>query len=106
MIDINSETLIGLRDAAKGLPPARQGRPVSFQCLLRWVLDGARDPHGHKVRLEAIRLGGRYVTSKEALQRFAERLTPSANDRPPEPTVKQRSRRAENAKRELEKMGV
>jgi hypothetical protein len=26
--------------------------------------------------LEATRLGGRWVTSKEALQRFAERLTP------------------------------
>jgi hypothetical protein len=76
VIDLSTESILSLRDAARLLPPARLGRPVSFQCLLRWVLDGSRAPDGTLVRLEALRVGGRYVTSREALQRFAEALTP------------------------------
>jgi hypothetical protein len=108
MIDISTESTLSLRDAAKLLPPGRLGRPVSFQCLLRWVLDGARGPDGRLVRLEAIRLGGRYITSREALQRFGESLTPGASDRPVSSprTPRQRRRAAERAERELEQMGI
>jgi hypothetical protein len=38
---------------------------------------GTKAPDGRVVRLEAIRLGGRWLTSVEALQRFAAALTPS-----------------------------
>jgi hypothetical protein len=76
MIDLSSESLLSLADAAKLVPPARLGRPVSFQCVLRWVLEGSRAPDGRAVKLEALRVGGRWVTSREALQRFAEALTP------------------------------
>lgn len=58
-----------------GLPPGRRGRHVSLSCALRWTLNGVRLPSGEIVRLEAIRLGGRWLTSIEALQRFAERQT-------------------------------
>jgi hypothetical protein len=79
MIDISSETIISLRQAARSLPPGRRGRPVTLSCLLRWVLSGVRTPTG-RVCLEAIRMGGRWLTSREALQRFAERLTPEPQD--------------------------
>ena len=81
MIDLSSESLISLRQAARSLPPARRGRPVTLSCLLRWVLSGVQTPAG-RVCLEAIRLGGRWLTSREALQRFAERLTPERKDAP------------------------
>jgi hypothetical protein len=81
MIDLSSETIISLRQGARDLPPARRDRPVTISCLLRWILDGVETPTG-RVHLEAIRLGGRWLTSREALQRFAERLTPERKDAP------------------------
>jgi len=106
MIDLSTESIVSLRDAAKLLPPARQGRAVSFQCVLRWVLDGARGPDGELVRLEAIRLGGRWLTSREALQRFGESLTPANRSSSPARTSRQRRRAAERAERELENLGI
>jgi hypothetical protein len=82
MIDLANESLLSLADAARLLPPARLGRPVSFHCVLRWVLQGAAGAAGNVVKLEALRLGGRWVTSREALQRFAEKLTAPAADDP------------------------
>jgi hypothetical protein len=107
MIDLTTESILSLRDAAKLIPPARQGRPVSFQCILRWALEGAKAPSGERVKLEAVRLGGRWLTSREALQRFAEALTPRS-DSPTSPprTLRQRRRAAERAERELEKLGI
>src|SRR5258708_3576071 len=75
MIDIQNETTIGLSAAARRLPPNRGGRPVHPSCALRWVTVGVR-VDGQVIRLEAIRLGGRWLTSVEALQRFAEAQTP------------------------------
>ena len=36
------EAMLSLADAAKMLPPCRQGRPVSVACILRWILQGSR----------------------------------------------------------------
>jgi hypothetical protein len=107
MIDLKTESILSLREAAKLLPPARQGRPVSFQCVLRWVLSGTRSPSGETVKLEAIRLGSRWLTSREALQRFAEALTPQARgDPPPKRTPRQQRRDDERAENELTKLGI
>jgi len=108
MIDFLKEPLISLCTAAKLLPPSRRGRPVSFQCVLRWIMDGARGPDGERVRLEAVRLGGRWLTSKEALGRFAARLTPQIgkNAAPAPRTSRQWRRAAERAERELERLGI
>src|SRR5262245_48947927 len=75
-IDLTTEVTISLSQAARLLPPGRRGRPVTLSCLLRWVLSGIKAHSGEVVCLEALRLGGRWITSREALQRFAERLTP------------------------------
>jgi hypothetical protein len=80
MIDIASETTLSLTQAARLLPPGRRGQPVTLSCLLRWVLEGAKAPDGARVRLEALRVGGRWITSREAIQRFAVALTPRAAD--------------------------
>jgi len=106
-IDILNETILSLRDAAKLVPPYRIGRPVSFNCVLRWILDGSRAVNGQTVKLEAVRLGARWVTSREALARFAQALTPTMKDRTagPAPTTKQRRKQADHAASELAKMG-
>jgi hypothetical protein len=107
MIDLSTESILSLRDAAKLLPSARRGRPVSFACLWRWALRGTRSPDGHTVKLEALRLGGRWVTSREALQRFAEALTPQARGTPPPSrSTKQRQKAAEKAAAALERIGL
>jgi hypothetical protein len=107
VIDLNSETSLSLSQAARLLPPGRGGRPVTLSCLLRWVLTGVRSPSGGLVRLDAIRLGGRWVTSREAIQRFAEALTPRLDDAPPgqrTPTARQRA--SNLAEKELTRLGV
>jgi hypothetical protein len=108
MIDLSTESPLSLNQAARLLPPGRRNRPVSFSCVLRWVLEGAKAPSGELVKLEALRVGGRWLTSREALQRFAEALTPQASGMPSSParTPRQRRRAAERAEKALEKLGI
>jgi hypothetical protein len=70
MIDSASETLISLADAAAELPRRRRGRKVHISCLYRWSTAGCRG-----VVLESIQVGATRCTSREALQRFFERLS-------------------------------
>lgn len=105
-IDLRNETLITLNQAAKMLPPGRRGRPVHLSCILRWILSGVRTSHG-RIRLEAIRMSGRWLTSIEALQRFAEAQTPALADPPPLPrTSMARQRASERAEAQLQKLGI
>jgi hypothetical protein len=71
-------------------------------------LVGAKSPSGQLVKLEALRIGNRWVTSAPALQRFAERLTPATGDAPipapRSPTARQRA--SERASRELDRIGI
>jgi hypothetical protein len=107
MIDLQAETPLSLPAAARIIPPGRRGRPVSPSCLVRWILDGVKTPGG-VVRLEAIRLGGRWITSVEALHRFADRQTPSFDDRqaPPSRSAVKRQRAAEQAGEVLDRIGI
>ena len=42
--------------------------------LWRWAKKGLNTPDGEKIRLEIVRIGGTNCTSREALQRFIDRL--------------------------------
>jgi Protein of unknown function (DUF1580) len=79
MIDLQTEKTMSLAEAIRLLPPGRTGKPIRLGTLLRWISEGSRGPGGELVKLEAVRLGGRWLTSREALQRFVERLTPKAD---------------------------
>jgi hypothetical protein len=103
-IDFRNESTISLSQAARMLPPGRRGRPVTLSCVLRWVLDGVRTPAGI-VRLEAIRLGGRWLTSIEAIERFADRQTPDFDGKL-SPPPRSRNRAAERAGKQLENLGI
>ncbi len=67
-IDLQSETVMSLTEAAKTLPPI-DGRRIHVSTLWRWTRKGVRG-----VQLEHVRLGHRVCTSVEAVQRFAEAL--------------------------------
>ena len=98
VVDVLGEETLTLAEAAKALPRLRRGRKIHVSTLYRWISRGLRG-----VRLEAVKLGGTLVTSKEALQRFAERL--SRAEGVPEAVPVRLSRRAERAEREAERRG-
>jgi hypothetical protein len=107
-LNIANEKLIRLLDAARLVPAARNGKRTHLSTLLRWILRGAKGPSGTLVKLEAIRLGNRWMTSREALQRFAERLTP-AQDTAPRPmprSMAARERAIRRAEKFLDSVGI
>jgi hypothetical protein len=108
MIDLSTETPVPLADAAKLIPPARSGKRTHLSTLLRWILTGATGPDGSRVRLEAVRLGNRWMTSRSALQRFVAALTPRLDAQPAEGQRchSHRRRASERAASELERRGV
>jgi hypothetical protein len=103
MIDLEIEQLITLPQAARLVPPARNGKKTHVSTILRWILRGVDGAH-----LEGARLGGRWFTSRGALQRFAERLTPNLDGEramaPRSPTARERA--VARAERRLEKVGI
>jgi hypothetical protein len=102
VIDITSEHLLRPSNAARELPPGRNGRPINVSTIFRWINPGVRG-----VRLEVVRIGGSVYTSREALKRFAEALTSlgaaPGNDRV---GTTARAKRAERADQELRRLGI
>jgi hypothetical protein len=105
-INLATETIISLSQAPKHLPPSYTGRPVSFPTIWRWALSGILGTNGQRVRLETLRLGGRLVTSMEALQRFGEQLSARAPiaDKPRSPGTRRRA--SERASKALSEIGI
>jgi hypothetical protein len=107
MFDVTVETPVPLAEATKLVPPARSGKRTHLSTLLRWILHGVKGPGGAVVRLEAMRLGSRWFTSREAVQRFSEKLTPQICERsqpPRSPTA--RNKASQRAARALEQIGI
>jgi hypothetical protein len=109
---ITSEVLAGaglpLAQAARRFPTFRNNSPVAPSTVFRWINTGVRLADGSCVRLEAVRLGGRWLTSGPAIERFMARQTPALDAAPAArtPTPAQRSRRAEHATKELTRLGI
>lgn len=105
MIDLTTETPIRLQEVARLAGGGKSGRPcVHTSTALRWILRGLPCPSGKRVRLEAIRVGGHWVTTREAVQRWSEALTPRLDDDPAAAprTPSQRERASARAARRLE----
>ncbi len=99
MIDIQTETVITLAEAAKHLPRRRAGRKPHPSTLYRWIANGVNG-----IKLENILIGSSTCTSLQAMQRFFDRLT-EGNSVQPE-TTRQRQREIEKAERELSEAGI
>lgn len=69
MIDLAHETLVPIRDVPRLLPCRPNGKHLHISAVYRWIQRGVRG-----VTLESICMGGTTLTSREALQRFGERL--------------------------------
>jgi hypothetical protein len=99
-IDFETEKIIDLKHEAPAyLGQSRNGRPVHHSFLIRAVTRGIR---GH--RLEAVRVGSRWLTSVQAIQRWAEAQTPGVATTPAGAQSRRRQA-AERADRELEELG-
>ena len=101
-IEIGGEAPLPLRQAARLLPNRRAGKPTHVATLYRWAQRGLRG-----VRLETLQVGGTLCTSREALQRFFERLSKN-----PEPEAPHEARSATSQKaaelvdEELARLGI
>lgn len=97
-IDIETETLIPIRDVPARFPCKPSGKHVHISAVYRWMSKGVRGAH-----LESIRIGGTSFTSVEALQRFAERQTnATSNGAASAVTPRRRQQQMDAAGREVE----
>jgi hypothetical protein len=101
MFDISAEQPVPIEQIATHCQ-------THFSTVYRWILKGLPGPDGVRVRLEGLRLGGRWVSSWAALQRFSERTTPCLDGEPAQTprSASKRQRSSEKAQRELEKLGI
>jgi hypothetical protein len=101
MIDLANEELLRIEEVAHICR-------THFSTAFRWIMKGIPSPStGVRVRLEAIRIGGKWVTTHAALQRFAEATTPKFGDAcpaPRSPTARQRA--SEQAAAVLREAGI
>lgn len=109
MSTILNETIVSIHAAAALYPGRRPGKKLNFTTIWRWVTKGVRSTNGQLVRLEAVRLGARWVTSREAIARFSRRLTtptdaPTTTSKRRTPSQRERDNQA--AKKQLEKIGI
>ncbi len=97
-----------LTRAARRVPRTRRDRPVTLSCLFRWITTGVIGPDGERVKLEAARLAGKWVTTPGAIRRFVEAQTPhvaaEATRAPRSPARRQRA--SERAGKELDELGI
>jgi hypothetical protein len=98
MSDLLKETLLPLHDVAGLVPPGR-GRRTHVSTVHRWVQRGVGG-----VRLEAIRVGGRWLSSREALGRFVAALT--ARTTVPQDEAATRRATPELVEEELDRLGI
>jgi hypothetical protein len=96
-IDISREHFITPVEVTRLRPAGRNGRPMSLSTVYRHFFRGVRN-----VRCEYVRFGGHIYTSREAVQRFVDRLS-SVTDRrelKPSHTINQ-----DQVEHELSKLG-
>jgi hypothetical protein len=104
-----SESLVGLAELARRIRSPRRNGYLTPQAIWRWVTKGVRLRDGRVVRLEALRLAGRFVTSSQALERFIaaqnESSFPTETWDPPR-TLLERQREAERIGKALDTAGI
>ncbi|HKA06661.1 MAG TPA: DUF1580 domain-containing protein [Gemmataceae bacterium] len=102
---LTEEGLIGMVEAAASMGTFRGGRPCHPSTIARWSTKGIRLANGEILKLEVLRCGNSFRTSKAALRRFVEaQQDTSAIDPPRTPTERRRAN--DRAAAELAEMGV
>ena len=97
-IDTDTEDIITLGEACRDVPP----KGISPATMARWLQRGVGP---RRIKPETILIGGRRLTSREAMARF---IAAQNADQSPAPAITptQRRRQAENANRVLQEAGL
>jgi hypothetical protein len=108
-VHILDEKRIEISRAAKLL--GTDERPASMAKMSRAIRPGVLAENGERIRLEAVRTGGCWITSVEAVQRFVDRLTRAAlgdveTADVPSAVSKTRERELARVDRELDEAGI
>ncbi|MBP3956853.1 DUF1580 domain-containing protein [Gemmata sp. G18] len=111
LTEIQAGDGLSLARAGRLFPGHRGGVAVDPSTVFRWVTAGARGTNGDRVKLEAVRVGGRWLTSHAAVARFVTVLTAVSEQPvavPPSVTRSSNTRRktAERAAEKLKQMGA
>lgn len=108
LTEIQSGDGLSLGAAARLFPGHRGGAAVNPSTTFRWVKKGAKTPAGVIVKLEAVRVGGRWLTARGAVARFVAALTAAADPtpQPPPRSATERTRASAAAGRKLQDMGA
>lgn len=112
LAEIQSGEGLSLSAAGRLFPGHRGGGSVDPSTVFRWVTKGTRAANGHTVKLEAVRVGTRWLTSRPAVTRFVTALTAASGPIPAatKPTASRtpaaRRRAAEKAVATLKAMGA
>ena len=103
MIDLATEEMLTLPQAAKELPGREGRRGINVSTVWRWCKRGVQNG----VRLESVVVGRTRFTSRQALQRFIEKSTAVADGLvTPQATPAIARRAHEAAERELAADGI
>lgn len=100
MIDIFTESLVTLNQARAYPVFHTNGRRASIHKLYRLTLQGTKDANGNRVQLETVRTPTGLMTSREAVERFIQRLT-NPDNHVPNPTPRVRQDQITKAEQEL-----
>jgi len=111
VIDVNTEDLISLTRACRepAFRDPETGGPCHVSALYRYAgSSGARAVNGQRIRLETIKTPRGLVTSREAIQRFVERLSDpdAASGDSDVPTTTARRREAARVDHALDVAGI
>jgi hypothetical protein len=86
------------------------GKPCDFATIYRAVTAGHLLPNGERLKLEAARIGGKWVTSRLAIERYVIAMTAGwTDDESGSPTVatkREKSRRLADAEAALAARGI
>lgn len=108
LVEIQTGHGMALSTAGRRFPGVRGNAGVDPSTVFRWVTQGTKATDGSRVKLEAVRVGGRWLTSDQAIARFVAALTGGATaaetPAPRQPSARQRS--SEAAAKQLEQMGA
>jgi hypothetical protein len=111
LAEIQSGEGLSLSAAGRLFPGHRGGKSVDPSTVFRWVTRGTRTTGGQTVKLEAVRVGTRWLTSRGAVARFVATLTAASDPTPAATTPTSRTpaarhRAAEKAVATLKAMGA
>ncbi len=107
LAEIQAGECLTLSAAGRLFPGHKGGKAVDPSTVFRWVTKGSRATDGTCVKLEAIRVGSRWLTSASSIKRYVAALTTINTDSTEEiRTPAERNKASEKAAAKLREMGA